>query len=644
MNTTRWWGWIAAALLLAGCGGGREAAEASRGRLDAPAAARAPASACDASTGAATEAAGLVGHRRVGSECLHSFAGLRQAAATDGRRRAQSAAAAANVIKPNAPPLTATELFDWAEQNYAHFFPGHESNRTLVPYVYRYYPTTQNHVAVANGLVYVQGPLSGGTLLFIDELVDFTCTVFPDRCEPAPTGKPCTAPNSWLVGFNVCTPNADQTGSVPSGTTVAYLDSSGPTRGSASYTCNDGTLTQKGGLACDLAEPLACNTSGLSWTVGGRTCVANAGEPTQLASGASHVFKASSGTVGSADYSCFNGSLSPVGTPSCNPPPAVSCQPASVSWTVGANTCDADSVPAQIADGGSFLFGDITGATTGNATFQCSAGNLVQLQGVCESIPHILDSFGGDGGAADGGANGDGTAGDGAPIVGGLVQVVDRNGKRTSATTDAQGYFRVKLTGFQPPLLVRVTRPDGVVRVSLSVQPLKTNGYIFISVTGLTTKIAAEIAKAADLGGAASLTPAIIEANPNALIAAINAIRNHPVVNPLLIESGLDPSTFDPLTIPFRPNGSGHDRVLDHIVVTTDSNGDTQIQSADCPAPTSWTVGGVTCTPDVGEETVVPHGRTVVHKDTVGPTTGTVGYTCLRAVLQPPILPSCKAG
>ena len=88
---------------------------------------------------------------------------------------------------------------------------------------------------------------------------------------------------------------------------------------------------------------------------------------------------------------------------------------------------------------------------------------------VAQSV-QILDSFGsvvaagGADGVGPGDSGGDGTAGDGAPIVGGVVTVIDSAGKSISATTDAQGYYRVKLTGFTSPFVVKVARPDGKVR------------------------------------------------------------------------------------------------------------------------------------------------------------------------------------
>lgn len=629
----------AVVLLLSACGGGRDAAEASgtqrATRLEQPGAARAPASACER----APAGTGVIAYRRIGGECLRSFTGFDAAPAQAAPQRRALAAA----TPP--PALTATELFDWAEQEYAQYFPTHEGDLTFAPYTYRYYPSTQNYVGVADGQVYVLGPISGGSLLFVGTMSSFACRVHPDQCNPEPVLKPCAAVPSWLVGFNVCTPNADQTGQVASGTTVAYLDSTGSTRGSATYTCNDGTMTQKGGLVCELAAPLACNTGGLTWNVAGNTCTANAGEPTQLASGTSHTFQASSGTVGSISYSCFNGDLTTTAVPTCAPPPTAVCRPQIGSWTVGDNTCVPDSVPAEVPVGGIFTVFDITGNATGSVSFSCSANGLSAPQdAVCLGVPHIQDSFGGDAGPADGSTSGDGTAGDGAPIVGGLVKVVDVNGKQATATTDTIGYFRVKLNGFVPPLVVSVTRPDGVVRRSISTQPLKTNGFIFIAITGLTDKIASDVARAAGFPGPASLTPAMVQQNPDAVIAAVNAMRNDNLVKPLLIEAGINPDTFDPLSTPFRANGTGYDGVLDNLVITTDPSGETIVQSVNCTAPESWTVNGITCTPDEGEETVVPNNSTVIHKDSVGPTTGTVGWTCQKGKLAAPVLPSCKIG
>lgn len=76
-------------------------------------------------------------------------------------------------------------LFDWAEQSYSSLFPGHAATQTYSPYVYRYYPTTGNHLGVADQGVYVMGPVSNGQLLRVGAVSDFACLVAPDTCPHA---------------------------------------------------------------------------------------------------------------------------------------------------------------------------------------------------------------------------------------------------------------------------------------------------------------------------------------------------------------------------------------------------------------------------------------------------------------------------
>jgi hypothetical protein len=87
---------------------------------------------------------------------------------------------------------TPTELMDWAERTYSQFFPGHQTDQTLTPYVYRYYATTGNYVGVAGDAVYILGPVAGGGAapVQVGVLSDFACQVHPDSCtDTAPTGE-----------------------------------------------------------------------------------------------------------------------------------------------------------------------------------------------------------------------------------------------------------------------------------------------------------------------------------------------------------------------------------------------------------------------------------------------------------------------
>jgi len=89
-------------------------------------------------------------------------------------------------ILASAAPATAagaTELMDWAQQAYSGFFPTPETDRIDGPYVYRHYPSTGNYLGVADGQVYVLGPVSGGQLLHVGAVADFAPRVLG---EPRP--------------------------------------------------------------------------------------------------------------------------------------------------------------------------------------------------------------------------------------------------------------------------------------------------------------------------------------------------------------------------------------------------------------------------------------------------------------------------
>lgn len=620
-----------ALLLLSACnGGGDGRGEATAPLLAPPSSTLADGARCD---GPPPAGEALVTYRRgADGQCHQAFGGIATAPPL-----AAAAAAPSRVV-------TATELFDWAERTLPQYFPSARPDQTLSPYVYRYYPESQNHAAVSGETVYVQGPITGGALLMVGTLTQLSCVVDPSLCGGP---RPCAAPASWQAGGRTCTPNGGQPGQLASGSTYTYSDSIGATAGAATYRCSDGTLTPQGNASCEAVPPRACNTASLSWTVGGQTCTPNAGEPTQIAHGSSHSFADSVQTHGSATFGCDNGLLfGSGGAPTCQAPAAGACVPASlVSWTAGGNLCVADSVPADVANGTSYTFTDTVGPALGSARYTCRAA-VLEREGdaECRSTVQILDSFGGDAGGADGSASGDGTAADGAPIVGGLVRVVDLQGRSASATTDESGYFRVKLTGMQPPLLVSVTRGDGRVRRSLSLQPLRTNGFVFVAVTGLTDKIVSDLAAAAGFRSPAALTPAMLDNLRAGVAVAVEALRRNPLVRARVQAAGLDPDRFDPLHTPFRADGRGYDAVLDQLLVDSDESGATVIRAADCTAPASWTVDGATCTPDAGAETVVPSGSTIVHRDTQGLTRGSVGWQCTKGVLSKPILASCTSG
>jgi hypothetical protein len=74
--------------------------------------------------------------------------------------------------------ISSEDLFAWAETAYPGFFPGPTSSLTFGRYRFRYYPSTDNYLAVSDGEVFVLGPkLSNGLILSVGRVSDFTSSV-----------------------------------------------------------------------------------------------------------------------------------------------------------------------------------------------------------------------------------------------------------------------------------------------------------------------------------------------------------------------------------------------------------------------------------------------------------------------------------
>lgn len=247
-------------------------------------------------------------------------------------------------------------------------------------------------------------------------------------------------------------------------------------------------------------------------------------------------------------------------------------------------------------------------------------GTTVQI---LDSFGQVVAAGGGDGvGVGDSGA--DGTAGEGAPIVGGTVTVTDVNGKSVSAVTDAQGYYRVKITGFTAPFVAKVTKPNGTSLRSINIKAPVTNAFITLNLSGLTDKIASDVAKAGGKSGAADLTPAIVAANTGAIATSISNLANQ--IAPVLAAAGIDSKSFDPLATPYRPNHAGYDFVLDNVKVTVDASGATVVTVSPTfvpPAPAGLTgTWGLSVTVSAGGQSQTGSGPDIpgagVPKDAAG--------------------------
>jgi hypothetical protein len=115
-------------------------------------------------------------------------------------------------------PFTASTLMDWAESALPQLFPGPQSNQTLGSYTYRYYPATQNFIAVNGDQVYVLGPFTGNQLAFVGTLSGLSCTINPSTCAPVNNVAPVTVDagptggqvNVMYTDVTICVPGTSQ--------------------------------------------------------------------------------------------------------------------------------------------------------------------------------------------------------------------------------------------------------------------------------------------------------------------------------------------------------------------------------------------------------------------------------------------------
>lgn len=216
------------------------------------------------------------------------------------------------------------------------------------------------------------------------------------------------------------------------------------------------------------------------------------------------------------------------------------------------------------------------------ALVSCGGGGAGSVTGTVgddvNSATGLPNSFGGSSGSGfgRGDSGADGTAGQGAPLVGAAIIITDVAGRSVTAVTDAQGYYAAKVTNFTAPLVAKALSSNGrVLYYSLSTAPVTTGTFVTVNMTGLTDKIASDVAVAAGGNGPANLTPQQVAQNLPAVATAKANLRT--LLSSQLAASGLNAATFDPITLPFRPDGSGYDAVLDTTLVTRNGSGTTQI-------------------------------------------------------------------
>jgi streptogramin lyase len=211
------------------------------------------------------------------------------------------------------------------------------------------------------------------------------------------------------------------------------------------------------------------------------------------------------------------------------------------------------------------LLASCGGSGGGGGTTPTSTTLAAMVDSLGRTVPES-DFGGGDGGAA----GADGSAGDGAPIANAPVVLTDNAGHTATATTDAQGYYRVSIKGFTPPFVAKVTRSDGTVWFSHSTTPVQTRGFVTMNLTGLTDKVASYVADSANLNGDASkVTPLMLAANPSALQTSKDKL-NTGLASPLTY-AGLNPATFDAVKFSYQAvKTDAYDKLLERVIVSKD--------------------------------------------------------------------------
>lgn len=189
---------------------------------------------------------------------------------------------------------------------------------------------------------------------------------------------------------------------------------------------------------------------------------------------------------------------------------------------------------------------------------------------------------GGDGGGGDGGdAGADGTGADGAPIQNAVIIFTDAEGRIVRTRTDSVGYFRINIGGLVAPITARIQRSNNA-WMSAMVEiiekaPARTDFYT-INLTGLTDAALARLAQDAGVpGGSDAVTPSVLATNSSRLPNAIASVNSQ--ISPQLSASGLSAQSFNPFNMPFRPDRTGYDKVLDSLTITKSSSGTTISES-----------------------------------------------------------------
>lgn len=232
------------------------------------------------------------------------------------------------------------------------------------------------------------------------------------------------------------------------------------------------------------------------------------------------------------------------------------------------------------------------GGGGGTATATSIAGSL----GAVDSS--TLTSFGVDAGGNDGGigsgdSGADGSAGEGGPINNGTVIITDASStpKTLRVKTNATGYYIAKVTGFTAPLVVKIVSQSGKIYYSLREDAIAPGTIATVNITPLTDKVASLVAGTASLS---TLTPADITA---AKVASAKATVLATFSGALSAAGVTNTTAFDPIKTPFKPDGTGYDKVLDQVRHETNASGGTDLYPKTVAYAVDGTVASTPLTP-----------------------------------------------
>lgn len=195
----------------------------------------------------------------------------------------------------------------------------------------------------------------------------------------------------------------------------------------------------------------------------------------------------------------------------------------------------------------------------------------------------LPDGQGGDSGG-DGGAAG--AAGDGAPIANATVVLTDSLGNTVNGLTDSNGNYllRFKTSQFVAPYVVKVVDAGGSVLASATVEQAGTGKFIYVNVNPLTDKVTSDTLDSSIGGTDKSFTGAAIDASKLS-VAKQNLITS--IAGALGTAGVSNLSTFDPVQTPYKQNGTGVDTVVDSVSHTRDPvTGQTVLQAKLAPLQT----------------------------------------------------------